>query len=93
MRNSIYIYMHGVFKALVNGIMDKGHGGVVYVKGDECAYCFPQDFTDVTFRGKLVEVLEEHGENAFFAVEEKDGKMHLVGYLKERVWKEMVDQK
>ena len=80
--------MHGVFKAILNGVHVRGDGGVLYVRGDECAYRFPREFPDAGFRGSLDTILEEDERKHFFVVEERDGQLHVLAYPKERVWQE-----
>ena len=48
--------LHGVFKAALNGIHERGNGGFVYVKGDMCAYTFPREFRGST---QMTETMEE----------------------------------
>ena len=76
--------LHGVFKAILNGVHERGDGGVLFVKDDCCAYQFPHEFPDVTFRGQLETVLE-NGTDHFFVVEQRDGALHVLAYEKERV--------
>ena len=85
---SIARSLHGVFKALLNGVHARGDGGVLYVRGDECAYRFTREFTDAAFRGTLETVLEDDARKHFFVVEERDGQLHVLAYPKERVWQE-----
>lgn len=69
--------MHGTIKALLNGIHTRGTGGVLYVKGQYCAYRFPSEFPDENFRGSLQGIVEGDESN-FYIVEEKDGALHLL---------------
>ena len=59
-------------------------GGVLFVKDDCCAYQFPHEFPDATFRGQLETLLEGATDN-FFVVEQRDGALHVLAYEKERV--------
>jgi len=77
--------MHGVFKAIVNGVHTRGSGGVLYVRGDECAYCFPNEFPDQNFRHGIETALSEQGDQAYFVVENRDGKFHVLAYPKDVV--------
>lgn len=77
--------LHGVFKALLNGVHERGNGGVLYVRGDECAYRFPHEFRDATFRSSLASIVEDDEQRHFFVVEERDGQLHVLAYPKERV--------
>lgn len=79
--------MHGAFTALLNGMATRGTGGVLYVKGESCAYCFPQEFPDAGFREVLANVLEEWGDRCFFVVEERDGNVHILRHDKEEVYR------
>jgi hypothetical protein len=81
--------LHGVFKALLNGVHERGDGGVLFVRGGECAYRFPREFADAQFRGHLEEVLEnDDARGLYFVVEERDRALHLLAYPKDRVWKD-----
>jgi hypothetical protein len=80
--------LHGVFKAILNGLHERGEGGVLYVKGDECAYRFSSEFTNVQFRGALDKVIEDDEGVHFFVVEERDKQLHVLAYPKTRVWSE-----
>ena len=84
--------LHGVFKAALNGIHERGNGGFVYVKGDECAYMFPGELKG---QPQLCETLEEmlsneHASKVFYVVEERDGTLHLLAYPRERVLSDIV---
>ena len=83
--------MHGVFKALLNGVHARGTGGVLYVKGQECAYRFPREFGDETFRSSLASIVDGDDAN-FYVVEEKDGALHLLAYPKEHVFRAAVEE-
>ena len=80
--------LHGIFKAILNGVHTRGEGGVLYVKGEECAYHFPREFGSEDFRGSLETVLEDGGREHFYVVEEKDGQLHVLAYPKQRVLEE-----
>ena len=86
--------LHGVFKAALNGIHERGDGGFVYVKGDECAYMFPRELKG---QPQLCETLEEmlsddNSSRVFYVVEERDGQLHLVAYPRNRVLSDMVSE-
>lgn len=83
--------MHGVFKALLNGVHARGTGGVLYVKGQECAYRFPREFQDEAFRSTLESIVEDDPVN-FYVVEEKDGALHLLAYPREHVFRAAVSE-
>lgn len=76
--------LHGVFKALLNGVHERGDGGVLYVKDEQCAYRFPREFTDETFRGQLETLLDDTPDN-FFVVEERDRALHVLAYPRSHV--------
>lgn len=84
--------LHGVFKGILNGISERGEGGVLYVKGDECAYRFASEFVNTQFRGSLERILEEDAGFHFFVVEEKDNQLHVLAYPKTRVWSHCTSQ-
>ena len=76
--------MNPLFKAYLNGIMTRGNGGVVYVKGDMCGYVFPKDFSDPSFRGTLETLVEEQSDKVM-VVEERDGSMNVHVYEKKEL--------
>lgn len=81
--------MHGVFTALVNGFHDKGEGGVLWVKGDTCTYCFPEDFGNEKFADGLKMLLRDpHSQSIFLVVNQHDHSMEVVAYLRKRVYDE-----
>lgn len=82
------MHLHNVFKALLNGSLQRGEGGVLYVKDGGCAYQFPPEFPSAEFRGALETVLEHDEGKNFFVVEEKDHQLHVLAYPKTRVWAE-----
>jgi hypothetical protein len=82
--------LHGVFKGILNGINERGDGGVLFVKGDECAYRFASEFTNEEFRGALSTVLENDDNQHFFVVEERDKQLNVLAYPKTRVWSDLL---
>ena len=82
--------LHGVFKALLKGTIDRGEGGVLFVRGDECAYRFPSEFQDQNFATNLQDLVDERAD-LFFVVEEREGSLHVVAYEKERVHREVAE--
>ena len=86
--------IHGVFKAALNGIHERGTGGFVFVKGDTCGYMFPHELKG---NEQLVETLEElmadeKAERVFYVVEERDNNLHLVAYPRDSVLKEILTE-
>ena len=84
--------VHGVFKAALNGMHDRGAGGFVYVKGDACAYMFPRELQG---QPQLCESLEEmladeKASRVFYVVNERDGQLHIVAYPRDSVLRDMV---
>lgn len=81
--------MHGVFTALINGVHEKGEGGVLWVRGEICAYCFPDDFGNAEFASGLKLMLcNPQSQTVFFVVNEADGKLHVVAYPRDKVYAE-----
>ena len=73
--------MHGVFTALINGLHEKGEGGVLWVRGETCAYCFPDDFGNDEFASGLKMMLSKpQSRTLFLVVNETDGRLDVVGY-------------
>jgi hypothetical protein len=81
--------MKPLFKAYLNGVMTRGSGGVVYVKGDMCGYVFPKDFSDATFRGNIETLVEEQSDKVM-VVEERDGAMNVHVYEKKELMSDFV---
>lgn len=84
--------LHGVFKAALNGIHERGNGGFVYVKDDKCAYMFPRELKDQTQLSETLDEMlsDEKASQVFYVVEERDKQMHLLAYPRDRVLKDMV---
>ena len=78
--------LHGIFKAYLNGAHERGTGGVVYVKGEECAYRFPREFRGVPqFQEKLEDLLADDGDAHVYVIEERDSQLHVLAYPRSRV--------
>jgi hypothetical protein len=76
----------------MQGTLDRGNGGLVYVKGDECAYVFPNELNGGDeIKETLTELLEnEHAARVFYVVEERDSKLHVLAYPRDQVLADMV---
>ena len=87
--------LHGVFKAALNGIHERGDGGFVYVKGDECVYLFPSELKGhEDARDSLQEMLaDEKAKLVFYVLEERDKALHVLAYPRDRVLKDMIEEK
>ena len=85
--------MHGVFTALINGLHEKGEGGVLWVRGETCAYCFPDDFGNDEFASGLKMMLSKpQSRTLFLVVNETDGRLDVVGYPRARVYEEYEEE-
>ena len=85
--------MHGVFKALVNGLQEKGEGRVLWVRGETCSYCCPEDFGNAEFASGLRMLLDKpQAQTLFFVVNEEGGKLHVVAYPREKVYREYEEE-
>lgn len=62
----------------------------MYVKGDECAYVFPNEFPNPEFVKGLTDVVTKT-DQMFFVVHECDGQAHVVAYPKARVFQDVKD--
>ena len=88
--------IHGVFKAALNGIHERGNGGFVFVKGDECAYMFPNEIESKSkdLASTLEDMLaDEKAQRVFYVVEERDSNLHVLAYPRDAVLKSMLDTK
>ena len=86
--------VHGVFRAAIQGMHDRGDGGFVYVRGDECGYMFPRELRgQEEARRGLEELLEAPAASqVFYVVEERDGSLHVLAYPRERVYRDVADE-
>ena len=85
--------MLGVYKALLNGLYTRGEGGFLYVKGDECAYMFPNELNNENARPMITElVCGEHGCRMFYVLEERDNQLHLYAHGREEVFRSVADE-
>tara|TARA_B110001452_G_scaffold242810_1_gene225837 strand:+ start:5563 stop:5934 length:372 start_codon:yes stop_codon:yes gene_type:complete len=85
--------LHGVFRAALNGMHERGDGGFVYVKGEECVYLYPSELTGHTdAQDSLTEMLaDEKAKMVFYVVEERDNALHVLAYPRTRVLKDMIE--
>ena len=81
--------LHGVFKAILNGQKTKEGEGVLYVKGEECAYMMPSELKNQEFRAILEEAIDKDQSRHFFVVEERDAKLHVLTFERAKLWEEM----
>jgi len=76
----------GVYRAILKGNHERGTGGILYVRGELCAYRFPTEFPDPKVCERLEEVLAEDNEQHFYVLEDKsDGQLHLLAYPRDVV--------
>lgn len=85
--------LHGVYKALLNGVHERGEGGFLYVKGGECAYLKPHELVgQPQVSEALAQMLaDEKAAAAFYVAEERDGQLHLLAYPKETVYRAVAE--
>ena len=86
--------LHGVFKAAINGIHTRGDGGFVYVKGDSCAYMFPNELVGQDQIRDALSVLlsDENAQRMFYVAEEREGNLNVRAYERAQVLKDIVEQ-
>lgn len=73
--------MHPLFKLYLNGVSDKGKGGLIFKKQDHAAYIFPSELADVKFGSSMKTLIEEPvNADMFFIVEETDGQAVVRAY-------------
>lgn len=89
--------MSGIFKALLNGLHERGDGGFLYVRGEDCVYMFPHELHNQdALRDGLQELLEgDAAHTVFYVAEEISGNAHVLAYpratVHEVVQKEILD--
>lgn len=73
--------MHPLFKLYLNGVSEKGKGGLIFKKQDHATYMFPSEFADHKFGSSMKTLIEEPvNTDVFFIVEEKDGQAVVRAY-------------
>lgn len=71
----------GVYRAILHGLHTRGEGGVLWVDGEECSYCFPHEFPNAAFAEGLQDMLRRPGSSeVFFVVHPSGGKAHVICY-------------
>ena len=76
----------GIYRAILKGNHERGTGGILYVRGELCAYRFPNEFPDPKVCERLEEVLAEDNDQHFYVLEDKsDGQLHLLAYPRDVV--------
>lgn len=87
MSNDGAISIHGIFAAIVKGRQDRGDDGILYVKGEMCAYLKPNEFPDANMCAMAKQLLEmEQSAHVFWVMEERDGRGHVGAYPREKVY-------
>lgn len=75
----------GVYRAALNGLEERGEGGVVYMRGDECGYVFPDEVSraDVAegLRGLLA---DEQSRTLFYLLVERDGRVDVHAFRRDQ---------
>lgn len=81
--------LHGVFRAAIQGMHDRGTGGFVYVKGEHCGYIFPHELQGQDeARDAMQDLLtDEASTENIFVMENRDEKLHVLAYSKEVIKK------
>ena len=83
--------LHGVFRAALNGVHERGDGGLVYVDGDRCAYLFPRELEGhPEAQESLTDMLaDEKAKLVFYVLEKRQDALHVLAYPRERVLADM----
>jgi hypothetical protein len=85
--------MHAVYKALINGVQERGDGGVLWVKGEHCSYCFPDEFPNEEFAYGIRTLLNhDNASSLFFVLNETAGKVDVVAYERTKVAQEYEEE-
>lgn len=75
----------GVYRAALNGLEERGEGGVVYMRGDECGYVLPDEVSraDVAegLRGLLA---DEQSKTLFYLLVERDGRVDVHAFRRDQ---------
>lgn len=81
--------MHPLFKIFLNGVHERGKGGVVYKKNENATYVFPSQFPEEKFRSGMQALVDDpKNTNLFFIVEEQEGKAMIRAYNIESMFEE-----
>lgn len=76
----------GVFRAIVNGVEQRGDDGFLYVKGESCAYMKLGELENMDFKAALTEIISNDDGEHFFVATETSGQVDIMAYKKERVY-------
>jgi hypothetical protein len=74
--------MSGIFRAIINGVHERGDGGFLYVKNDQCSWMFPHEFKHGAMRETLEELVER---KQVFHVVEVGEQVTIKAYDREAV--------
>ena len=72
---------HGIFKAFLDGVKERGVGGFVYVRDDKCCYMFPNELQHALARKNMTELLgKQEAHKMCYVMTQDDEGLHLVVY-------------
>jgi len=74
--------LNGVHDEAFRGMRDRETGGVVIVKGEECAYMFPHEIEgSEKAKNTLSQLLSDNSATSvIYVLEERDSNLHLLAY-------------
>ena len=84
----------GIFRGIVNGVRERGDGGVLFVRGNECGYFFCNELPSLVEaqRQHIQELLSHDAANkVFYVLRESDGAMHVLAYPREVVFQRLAE--
>jgi hypothetical protein len=84
----------GVFRCIVNGVQQRGDGGVLLVRGDECGYFFCSELKSLAKeqRDHMEELLRHDAAvRVFYVLRENEGKLDVLAYPREVVFRALAE--
>ena len=84
-----------VYRAIVNGVMERGEGGFLFLKDDRYAYMFPHEMPTGNNHVRIVlekQLADETARSIFYVLEERDGTARLAAYERSTVYAAVRDE-
>tara|TARA_A100001015_G_C14710985_1_gene602029 strand:+ start:63 stop:383 length:321 start_codon:yes stop_codon:yes gene_type:complete len=79
---------YDLFEKYIKGETERGQGGVLYIKDENCAYIFPSEFNNKDFAQKLQETLDDDEKKNIFFVLEKEKTLHTIAHSRQGIVQE-----
>lgn len=75
--------------ALASGVARRGEGGFLLLRGDDCAYVFPDELSSEEAKTKMTRLLASESSRAgYFVMDVVGGRAHVVAFPRTLVYEE-----